>query len=60
MYAVSILNVIYFGRKSDKISEEDMYPPQASEEPTGRSLIKVDIFSVTLREGGRWTGIHLN
>lgn len=53
MYAVSILNVIYFGRKSDKISEEDMYPPQASEEPTGRSLIKVDIFSVTLREGGR-------
>lgn len=52
MYAVRILDVIYLGSKSDtSISEEDTYPPQASEVPTGRSLIKVDVFSVTLREG---------
>ena len=51
MYTVCILYVIYFGCKSDtSISEEDMYPPQASEAPAGRSFIKVDIFSVTLHE----------
>lgn len=41
----------FYGRTGILINEEDRCPAQVSKLSTGRSLIKVDVFSVTLREG---------
>lgn len=42
----------FFCSKSDILSMKKTHaPPQASKPSTGRSLIKVDGFSVTLHEG---------
>lgn len=48
----NIVTMYHFCGKTDILmSEEDTCPPQASKPSTGRSLIKVDLFSVTLHEG---------
>lgn len=47
----NIVTMYHFCGKTDILISEEDSPPQASKPSTGRSLIKVDLFSVTLHEG---------